>query len=206
MGLICSATCCPTTGKPPVPFKICLKNKVKYDYTHIIIGDCAYQFTDITDPVEWKAALDAGSIQCLPIGTITINEPTETVVETNNIGGEDTVDGTYVIDYKQLYGGDSGTGEEEDFYYDLKKTTGTHWLMILDARGNFIMHPDYIEALANAAVTVVGRTPGYTYSIPKTPHPINENGLRVWSTQFSIEEAVLLRGRQLAGVPAVLCC
>ena len=205
MSVICSATCCGLTSNPPVPYTTCNGNKKKYNYSHIVIGDCSYQFVDITDPAEWAAAKAAGSIQCMK-GKIDINAPTETVIDTDNCGGKLAVDAEYVIDFTNYYISDAEDGADATFFYELKKGAQNYWIAFLDCDLNFTLSQDYIDAIAASAVTVTGKTPGFSFSVPQTPHRINESGIMAWKTQISIEEEDVLRDVKLAGVAEVLCC
>lgn len=205
MSSLCGTNCCPAAASvPPVAYSTCSRKTRSIGIKYFGLIDCAYEFVDITDPAEWDAAIAAGSIQCSPLGGLTVNAPTQTIVPINKCGDKITTTPEYLIDYKTLLVAE----DDSDFAYfkALEEGAGTFKLFWVDCNGLFFFCTEAVDAInaGDTALGAAGISAGFDYSVTQTPYQADNNELAEWTTQFSITQSGVLCGVELAGVN--ICC
>lgn len=206
MSALCGSQCCPTANlSPPVSYDTCTRTTRSSGAKYFGLISCAFGFTDITDPAEWDAAIADGDIQCSPLGNVTVNAPSQTVLDINRCGDKIITDGEYLIDFTTLLVAEDNS--DFQYYKALEEGAGNYKLFWVDCNGLFYFCTEAVD-LINAGTFDIGATTGisagFDYSITQTPYQADNSDLVEWTTQFSITQKGVICGVEL---PAVnICC
>ena len=208
MSAICGSSCCATaTIAPPVPYDTCLETVRKSGIEQFITIACDYEFTDITDNVEWQAAITAGHIQCSPVGNLTVNAPTEVIYDVNRCGKKKVIDSETTIDFTTIFVEEDGA--DFTYYSNLNDNAGRLKFAWKDCNGFFYFSSDAADAIIAASydfttATGLGISAGMDFSMTQTPYQADQQNTAEWTMQMSISESGVRIGVKLAGVD--VCC
>ena len=204
MGVICASNCCTTEPVVPTSFYDCEPILRKYGFASFILHKCNWTPANISDPTEWEAAIADGTVQCSPPGKMTIQQPTQTLIEWDGCGTEIPVDIEYLLDWESF-----ATSEDladYGYYKTLFAEAQNLRLIPKDCNNTFFLCDEWIQAVADATNTVANSTPGYEFSISQLPYIIEDSGQVKWAAQFKIKISGILCPTYLPGVADVLCC
>ena len=208
MSALCGSDCCgAAVVAPPVPYLTCDEDTRSSGIEFFGTIACDYEFTDVTSPAEWTAAIAAGHIQCSPVGNLTVNAPSETIYDVNRCGKKKVIDSETTIDFTTIFVDPDGA----DFTYFNSLNTSASRLKLFwkDCNGFFYLSNDATDAINGAIVDFTTATgaaisAGMDFSITQTPYQADQQNTVEWTTQFSISETGVRRGVKLAGVS--ICC
>lgn len=183
----------------------------KYGANHFILLKCDYQFTDISDPSEWTAAIVSGDAAISPPGIVTINAPDANAFVIEGCGRELIGEATYTIDFQTYQVGPNTNNVPDDIVYwrNLFSRHASYRIMLVDCNEIFYLDNGWMDAAIAAAgtppITVSGANPGFEFSITQLPFfGAGEEQFGVWQTQFTIKKIGMMEGFLLPGVVAVL--
>lgn len=202
MGVLCASSCCTTEPVVPVSFYDCEIEFRKYGFGSFLIHACNWNPANITDATEWADAVAAGTVQCSPIGKLTLQQPTQTLVEVS-CDLEVPVDIEYLLDWESF--ATKGDLSDYTYYKDLFKNAINLRLIPKSCTNEFFMCDEWVEAVGGTN-TVAGSTPGFEFSVSQLPYIIEESGQVKWAMQFKIKTSGILCPTYLPGVEAELCC
>lgn len=183
---ICSETCA-SAPNPTQSYFDCVDVTREYGANHFALISCDYQFTDITDPAEWEAAIGTGEIAVSPPGTLIQNQPTLTTAEIEGCRREIVGNIEYLYDFRTLQAAD----DLGDFAYwkDLFNNSKAYKIVPLDCNGLFTMEDEYVDQAMGGSPVITGLSPGFDFSVTVIPHQaeFTETRQAQWVTQFKIK-------------------
>ena len=197
MSLLCS-TCTP--GALPSNPDICSFTSLQDTGDSFVFLKCDYQFTDITDPVEWTAAIASGDVVIAPHGFWAKAAPSQTSFDVSCSETVTTQQGSeYVYNTNSV---EASTLAEQDFWKTIRDGFQNYLVIPVTCAGVFIIDDSYI-----VLPTVVGASPGQSFYYTQPPDWTLDAGrdqLTGWTMSLVIPKGGIDCRRYLPGVKAVL--
>lgn len=205
MSLLCVP--CDEQNAPPQSYEECKVQFRKFGFSRFALVSCDYEFTDITDPTEWEAAITAGSISKSPTGILSIAEPDVTSFAFSGCGLQATGEKTYNLTFNTY----STKGDLGDHRYwdNIDRNHQEFRLIPVDCNGIFYLTPEWIDFLedqnsANAAAVGL-YSPGHAFSITSPPTWVEGEGSSgQWQMTIQIISNRILTGVELPGVDQLI--
>lgn len=188
MSLLCSTTCGAITS-PPASYFDCTDQFREFGANYFALVKCDYAFTDVTDPVEWGAAITAGSIQISPPGELIQQAPTLTVAEIEGCRREVVGDIAFTFDYTTIQ--TAADLSDYDYWQDVFTNSAAYRIIPIHCDGRMTMETEFVDLINGDVVTVTGLNPGFEFSVTVVPHIVENADLRYeqWTTQFRIRRS-----------------
>lgn len=206
ISLLCASSCGAASSDVPANYHDpCAFEVRKYGARQLVWIRCDYVFTDITDDAEWTAAVAADQIGVSPHGIVTLNEPSQNTFQIDGCGTEYVEEAEYDIDF-QTYFVDSALLDFDYWKTVFSGFTG-YRLMWFDCNGILFLTDNFANEIKTGTppIAVAGESPGFEFSVTKTPVPIEgEGNLWQWSTQFRIKSINVLCGVYLPDIITAL--
>ena len=205
MSLLCVP--CDVPVQPPQSFEDCIIELRKFGASKFALLACNYEFTDITSPAEWEAAIAAGNIAISPSGVLTIGEPEVTNFVITGCGIEAVGELNYPITFTSY--STKLDLSDYDYMIDLFDRSLSLRLIPIDCNSIFNLTPVWSSAVKNqdseSVTASADQSPGFEFSITSPPSWIEGEGSKgQWSMSFSVKTNKPLNGVYLPGVVNVL--
>ena len=146
---------------------------------------CDVNIPDPTDLAAWEALVADGSIQVSPCGKIDIASPDVETEQISGCGDETAIETTYNIAYSTYETAEN----RSDFTYfkTLLRNHQNYRLMWFDCDNYAFMQSEYVDFVNGATADAPTGNPGYEFTIPSPPHPVEGTGRRVrWEMTFQL--------------------
>ena len=155
---------------------------------------CDYVFTDITDPVEWAAAVAADEAHITTEGIGSKPETTKTTLKLGACRSEQLVGETHTVPFR-TYAVDTATLTDFDIHSDVRDNIEAFRAFWIGCDGLFYMHPDFATESA-----------GFETSFTKWDYVQTEDSKEpaMYDVELSIDYTGIIKGMDLPGVFAVL--
>lgn len=198
MTLLCTGAC--AGAVLPDQLEICLLSPLTDTGVSFAFIACDYQFTDITDPVEWLAAIGTNDIVIMPKGFWSKALPAQTAFDVscgevfNSQLGDD-------FDYKG-YKIDAATSTDQAFLKTIRNGYRQYRVIPITCNGFFYLDDAYLTA-----ITVAGQSPGFKFSWITPPNYVinaGNNQLLEYDMALRIAGSDILSRRLLDDVWAAI--
>lgn len=194
MSLLCVGAC--ATDELPPAVDPCTLAPLKTSGLSFIFIECGYQFTDITDTVEWAALIAADDAVAAPPGFWGSPLPAQTNFDISCGKKFQAQEGKQFV----YTGSEINITDLSDqtFWKTIRDNNKSYRVLPVTCDGQFSIEDSYASA-----VTVLGESPGFEFSWIVPPDWVvveGENNLMTWQTTLQIPAAGIVCRRYLPGV------
>jgi len=196
MSIIC--TTCPS-GALPAALDVCDLTTNKNTGEFLVFMRCDYQFSDITDPVDWAAAIFAGDVVVSPPGFFSKALPAQTSTDVACNVTVQTQQGQEIVYRTGLVLSDLS---DQAFWKTLRDNPQHYRVMGLLCDGQFMLEESYLSV-----ITVANVSPGFVFSWIVPPDYVVAEGndqLIQWNATLLLRTPGIICRRFLPGIPDVL--
>ncbi|MEM9526084.1 MAG: hypothetical protein AAGA31_05705 [Bacteroidota bacterium] len=180
-------TGCGATGLPPQSYKaFCDPNTFrKYGNPFFALVSCNTTIPDPSDLTAWQALVTSGDIVLGPKGKILL--PTPTVVTSEDVdvcSGAVALSTTYSLNFTTYQSDD----EDCVYWADVLTNHSNYRIIWFDCYENLNATTEYVDFLRDGTKPAPVGNPGFQFTIPAPPHPVEGDGKQKrWEVTFEIE-------------------
>lgn len=196
MSLLCE-TC--LSGTLPAGLDKCVLTAQKNTGEFFVFLRCNYQFTDITDDVEWTNALANGDVVTTPVGFWSKALPAQTAIDVACNVTIQVQEGQELVFRSGLF---DPAFTDQGFYKALRANPQFYKIMPVLCNGDFVVTDAY-----TTAITAAGESPGFDFSwIVRPDYTVEEGNSTIMNWNFTARLATdgILCRRSLPGIYTLL--
>lgn len=197
MSLLCSTNC--GTVELPAAIDECDIAPLKTSGLYFIFLKCDYQFIDVTDTVEWAAALVSGDVVASPCGFWGAALPAQTSFDIKCGEKFQTQEGRqFAFTGSEINQTDLS---DQAFYKTIRDNYKNYKVIPVTCDKQFSVTDAYASA-----ITALDQSPGFDFSWIVPPDWVvveGENNLMTWQFTLQVPANGIICRRYLPGVSAV---